>query len=173
MKVGNSKAKGSSYEREISKFFTEWLTGQSKEYFYWRSPSSGAVSTITQGNGEISGDIIALKPEGTILTGKWSIEAKTGYPSSSLHKFLKGVKNDEIEEFWKQCVGDASRSSKSPMLIYKKKGLNALVGIPYPNDFQELTGHLKSITLNYAGKLPTLQFFDMKEFFNAVKPENI
>lgn len=173
MKAGNSKAKGSSYEREISKFLTEWLTGQSKEYYYWRSPSSGAVSTITQGNGEISGDIIALKPEGTILTGKWSIEVKTGYPNSSLHKFLKNVKNDEIEGFWNQCVGDSSRSKKQPMLIYKKKGLNALLGIPFINDYKDLTGHLKSITLDYAGKLPSLQLFDMIEFFEAVRPENI
>jgi hypothetical protein len=173
MKAGNSKAKGSGFEREISKFFTEWLTGQSKEYYFWRSPSSGAISTITQGNGEISGDIIALKPEGTILTGKWSIEIKTGYPSSSFHKCLKGVKNDEIEAFWKQSVGDASRSKKQPMLIYKKKGLNILVGIPSTNDYHELTGHLKSITVNYGNNLPPIQFFDMKEFFVSVKPENI
>lgn len=173
MKAGNSKAKGSGFEREISKFFTEWLTGQSKEYYFWRSPSSGAVSTITQGNGEISGDIIAIKPEGTTLTGKWSVEIKTGYPNSNFHKNLKGVKNDEIFGFWQQSVGDASRSNKQPMLIYKKKGMNTLVGIPVPNDFNDLTGHLHSVSLSFGGKLPEVRFFDMKEFFVAVKPENI
>jgi len=89
MKAGNSKAKGSSFEREIAKFFTNWLTGQSKEYYFWRSPSSGAVSTISQANGEISGDIIALKPEGGVLTGKWSVEIKTGYPIVLFINILK------------------------------------------------------------------------------------
>lgn len=173
MKIGNSKAKGSNFERVIGAFLTLWASGQEKEKWFYRTPSSGAIATISGCNENMSGDIVACRPEGKFLTDKFSIEIKTGYESSSFHKNLKNVKNDEIFSFWNQSCGDASRSNKQPMLIYKKKGYNTLVGIPYLNDYNDLTGHLHSITLSFGGKLPDVKFFDMKEFFIAVKPEDI
>lgn len=169
--AGKSKAKGSAFEREIAKFLTKWASGQSKDYWYWRSPSSGAVSTITEANGELSGDIIALIPEGGFLTSKFSIEIKTGYPNSSFHKHLKGVKNDEIRAFWEQSIGDASRSNKYPMLIYKKKGMNILVGVPVGR-FNGRVKDLNSIVMHFGDIMP-VQFFDMKEFFERITPEYI
>ena len=119
--MAKGKGKGSLWERDIAKTLTKWLTGKEKPYVWWRMPGSGAIATISEENKELSGDIMPLRPEGAFLTDKFSIEAKTGYPSSSFHKHLKGVKNDEIRLFWEQCCGDANRASKLPMLIYKKK----------------------------------------------------
>jgi hypothetical protein len=175
MRKGGGKAKGSSFEREVSKILTKWCSGQDEEYWFWRTPSSGAISTITNGNGELSGDIIALLPEGTFMTSRFSIEVKTGYPKSSFHKHLKGVKNDEIKSFWEQCVNDANRANKLPMLIYKKKQYNALLGI------SELKGVLKrklknvpSITLSWGdGELPICHLYDMEEFLSIITPEDI
>jgi len=176
MKKGGGKRKGSSFEREISKVLTKWASGQDKEYWYWRSPSSGAVATVTEGNGELSGDIIALKPEATFLTSRYSIEIKNGYPSSSFHKHLKLLKNDEIKNFWIQCVNDASQSNKLPLLIYKKKQYNTLIGI---SDFKgvlknklENTPSLIMTWGNYCD-LPICHLFDMEEFFNTISPEDI
>ncbi len=172
MKKGGGKSKGSAFEREIAKTLTKWCSGQDKEYWFWRTPSSGAISTITQGNGELSGDIIALLPEGTFLTSKFSIEVKVGYPNSNFHKHLKGVKNDEIRLFWEQCCGDAERSKKSPMLIYKKKQYNTLIGISYLNS---KLGEIPYIQLNWGElyDLPKIYLFDMEEFLCTISPEDI
>lgn len=173
--MAKGHGKGSSWERDIAKRLTKWLTGKEKPYVWWRMPGSGAIATISEENKELSGDIMALRPEGAFLTDKYSIEAKNGYPSSSFHKHLKGVKNDEIRLFWEQCLGDANRANKLPMLIYKKKHYNALIGI------SELKGVLKqkleclpSITMTWVSEdIPTCYFFDMEIFLNTITPEDI
>ena len=122
--------KGGDWEREVSKTLTKWLTGTEKPYVFWRAPSSGGMATRSLLNAELSGDIIAIRPEGEWFINEFSIECKVGYPQSNIHKHLKKVKGDEIKAFWKQCVNDAVKAKKKPMLIYKKKGHNALVGVP-------------------------------------------
>jgi Holliday junction resolvase len=168
-KPNKSKSLGSGFEREISKYLTKYASGQTQKYWYWRSPSSGAVATITPENGDIAGDIIALNPEAAPLTGYYSIECKKSYPKTSFHGIMKGNK-DEIIEFWKQCVGDAYRARKSPMLIYKKKGYNALVGIKP----MSINLGIKSLTLDFANDmLPPVVFYDMDEFFSKVTFEMV
>jgi hypothetical protein len=171
-------AKGSTWEREVSKALTMWLTGKPKPYVWWRMPSSGAMATISEENKELSGDIMPLRPEGAFLTDKYSIECKIGYPSSSFHKHLKGVKNDEILDFWKQCNRDADLADKKPMLIYKKKMHNALIGIEC-NDYEDKLYRLPSITMAFTPEqagdqsVPDVSFYDMTEFLKAVSPEDI
>jgi hypothetical protein len=75
------------------------LTGQDKELFFYRSPGSGAVATINVGNKAISGDIMALKPEASLLIDKFSLELKTGYKGVSLDKHLKYNKADPLKAF--------------------------------------------------------------------------
>lgn len=167
-------AKGSAWERDVAKLLTTWLTGKPKPYVWWRMPSSGAMATISEENKELSGDIMPMRPEGAFLTDKYSIECKVGYPSSSFHKHLKGVKNDEIQDFWKQACRDADIASKKPMLIYKKKMCNALVGIE-EGDYVVQLSHLPSITMKFSFdiELPDVTFYDMTDFFGLVSPDDI
>jgi len=174
--MAGKSGKGSSWEREIAKILTKWLTGSEKPYVWWRMPGSGAIATISEENKELSGDIMPLRPEGAFLTDKFSIEAKNGYPSSNLHKHLKGVKNDEIKAFWEQCVGDAIRADKLPFLIYKKKQYNALVGISDVEvGFNNKLEHLPCITMNWGDTcdLPVCHLYDMQKFLNTITPEDI
>jgi len=170
-----SKSKGSSFEREIAKFLTKWVSGQEKELYYWRSPSSGAVATLNVGSKEISGDIIALRPEGAFLTDRFSIELKTGYPKASFHQHLKDNKNFEIENFWKQCVRDASKADKQGMLIYRKLGYPIILGIGCQTKFllKDYLKDVKSVHLIFDNGTPSIAFFDMKKFFEKVTPEVI
>lgn len=172
----NGKAIGSNEERRIAKYLTEWATGQKKEYVYWRTPSSGAIGTILEGNGELCGDIIAIKPEGIFLTAVFSIEIKKNYPNSSFNKFMKKNKNDEIVSFWTQTCEGATKANKNPMLIYTKSNHNTLIGIEdslltkLPEELQSL----RRLTIYMEDDiLPSCTFMDMGEFFSVVKPENI
>lgn len=175
-KLSSKSGKGSSWEREIAKILTKWLTGNEKPYVWWRMPGSGSIATLSEENKELSGDIMPLRPEGIFLTDKYSIEAKHGYPNSNFHKHLKGVKNDEIRLFWEQCVNDAVRADKRPMLIYKKKQYNSLIGISELNgQLKQKLENLPSLTMTWGNHndLPICHFFDMKEFLNTVTPEDI
>ena len=161
----NPKAKGSGFERDIAKFLTEWLTGQSKEYYFWRSPGSGGIATVLEANGTIAGDIIALKPEGTRLTNLYAIECKKGYPQSSVNKFMNS-KEDELAKFWKQTCEAASKGNRSPMLFYHKKGMNCLVAVcTQYSELKHISIHNPSFE-----NWKTAYFYDSKEFFKYHSP---
>lgn len=172
----NGKAIGNMEERKIAKYLTQWATGQVKDYVYWRCPSSGAIGTILEGNGDLCGDIIAIKPEGTFLTALFSIEVKRNYPNSSFNSFMKKNKSDDILSFWKQTCDGATKSKKHPMLIYTKIRHNTLIGISTEVNIQ-LPKELmlkRRLTIGLEDDiLPECIFYDMDEFFSIIKPEHI
>jgi len=173
--MANGKAKGSSWERDIARLFTKWITGVEKPYLFWRSPASGGLGTIKTAE-NVSGDIIAIKPEGEFLTRLFSIEAKTGYPHACLFKHLRPVKNDEVEQFWNQCITGAREDNKSGMLIFKKKGNQPIIGIERSvyDQLVDLTREMpKCILLNYTNGLPDLVLMDLAEFLVKVTPDII
>lgn len=164
--------KGSTWERDVCKFLSVWLTGKEKPYQFWRAPMSGGLATISELNSGLSGDIRALTPEAEFLTSIYSIECKNGYPKTSFWQHLRGIKNFAIEQFWEQCVRDAFKANKKPMLIYRKKGNQPIVGITNEFKFFDLL-YIQSITLTFNDKkaLPRLVFYDMKEFFKIITPD--
>lgn len=169
--------KGSAWERDVAKFFTLWASGKKKPYWFWRTPGSGAMATLSLENKELSGDIHALHIDGCFLTDLFSIELKDGYPKGSFYKHLKSNKADSVRGFWAQCCSDALRASKRPMLIWRKLNHNAVVGIEnWLND--ELCDVvdlfvLPSLMLRFNTDLPDVAFYDMKKFFDVVKPITI
>lgn len=172
----NGKAIGSGEERRIAKYLTKWVSGQDKDYIFWRCPSSGAIGTILEENGELCGDIIAIKQTGAFLTGKFSIEIKRNYPKSSFNSFMKKNKSDDIYSFWEQTCTGAKKAKKNPMLIYTKTRHNSLVGVPL-GVVEELDCGLdefRTLTISFEdGKLPSCMFFDLDEFFGTVTPERM
>lgn len=170
--MSNGKAKGSGYERTICKMLTKWLTGKDKPYVWWRSPSSGALATITAQNPNLSGDIISVLPEGHFLTDIFSIEIKAGYPKSSFHKFFKGVKNNEILQFWEQSKKDCVQSKKQPMVIYKKDRQVPLIFFPdiIKSFFQQLED-VTYFTINH--KDEKIICMKMDDFFTNVSADDI
>jgi hypothetical protein len=175
--ANNSKSKGSSWERDISKFLTLWLTEQNKEYYFWRTPGSGGIGSISPVNTDLHGDIIPLKPEADILCSKFCIECKTGYPNASIDFHLKSNKNDIIKDFWIQATEAAISSNKQPMLIFKKKGFST----PWLGITEKIYNKLKNYisTLRYVSikweteELDNLYLFELNDFFKNVTPKII
>ena len=117
----SGKSKGSAFEREICKKLSVWLTGKIKPYAFWRSPSSGAIATISEENINLSGDIIGISQEAKKICEKINFELKTGYKDTSLDKFLKYNKTDNFKNFWTQCINESC--GKLPIIVFRKKGL--------------------------------------------------
>jgi hypothetical protein len=168
--------KGGDWEREVAKFLSKWLTGDEKPYQYWRMPGSGSLATIHEENIGLSGDIRSLTPEAEFLTDTFSIETKTGYSHASLDKHLKYNKSDPLKSFWEQCLNDAMKSNKFPMLIYKKKGLpTPWVGITRQIyiGLRDNIEDLRFIHLYWGRDLLDTYFFEMKELFDLITPDII
>ena len=170
-----SSSKGSSWERDVSKYLTFWLTKQNEEYAFWRSPGSGSIGTVTGTNPNLHGDIIPVKPEAEAICSKFSIECKNGYRDASFDKHLKFNKNSEIENFWDQCVEDATMSGKYPMLIFKKKGFSSpWVGIDLEvyNKLKSNLGYMRFVHLSWEKgiDLREVYFFEMSDFFEVITP---
>lgn len=166
--------KGSEYERYISKYLTNWLTGKSKPYYFWRSPSSGMLGTIYEENIHLKGDIIPIKEE---IKDRWPlvIECKNGYPKTSFWQHFISTKFC-LEDFWKQTVEETPKD-KYPMLIYRKKGRKSVVGIDdflYKRLYKKLNclNHI-CIRWNDKSKLQDCLLYDMDGFFKAIKPNDI
>ena len=164
-------AKGGQFERDIAKTLTKWVTGQERPYVFWRTPASGALMTVANAV-DVSGDIMAIRPEGRFLTEKFSFECKNGYPKANFHKHLKKIKHNEIiDDFWEECIGDARKAGKHGVLIWRKLGLPIVIGFEL-EDTNFLRKYLKlpanTVTLGTGGILPGLQFFNFKDFFKLV-----
>lgn len=171
-------AKGSDFEREISKELTIWLTGKPKPYYFWRQPASGSLATIDEKNKNLSGDIRAIHPDAEFFTDIYSLELKTGYPKASFWQHFIPLKNYILKEFWKQCVRDAYQAEKKPMLIYRKLGRAKIVGICKTDKYilEERTDLkiLPCITLRFElTELPELILYNFDDFFKYIKPDDI
>lgn len=169
-------AKGSDFERNISKFLTKWLTGNTKPYMFWRSDASGGLATMHEENVHMTGDIKNLHPDSQFFTDIFSIECKNGYPSTSFWQHFNTTKFG-IEDFWLQSIDDATKAGKHPMLIYRKKGRRIIVGIDKYIQ-EKLNKRLEG--LNHIGvswgreDAPESCFlYDMQTFFDRVKPDDI
>ena len=171
-------SKGGEFERQICKYLSKWIQGTEKPYIFWRGRGSGAMFTLDEDTGkDFSGDIYVVRREGLFFSDKFSLECKNGYPGNSVDYHLKYNKSDGIKEFWEQCCNDANASNRSPMLIYRKKGIRPIFACiddyMYGILKKRLDG-LRFIHLSYPDtELPDMYMFGLDEFFEKITPDTI
>jgi len=169
-------SKGGEFEREICKYLSKWIQGTEKPYIFWRGRGSGGVFTLDDGSGEdFAGDIYLVRDDGRFFADAFSVECKNGYPKTSIDFHLKYNKSDGIREFWEQCCEAAEKTNRSPLLIYRKKGIKPIyVGID-EYTFKKFKGFLKTqrfIHLSYPDSvIPDLYLFGQSDFFDNITPE--
>ena len=166
--------KGSEFERQISKFLSSWLTGSERPLQFWRSPSSGGLSTRYQDD-NISGDIVAITKESKSMW-PFSVECKNGYGKINItHNFIQDSKSNNIKDFWIQCTDDCP-ADKYPMLIFKQLRHKPLVGIDH-RAYEKLKFKLSTLNICYLyfgiESLPILVLMDFKEFFECITQDDI
>ena len=113
----NSRTKGNSFERKISKILNEHFEVDE----FSRTPGSGAFAT-THKLPEY------LKIHGDIITPnkfKYCIECKKGYNKENLYSLYND--RSDFRNFLKQSEEDAEKAKKSPMLIYQQDSQPVLV----------------------------------------------
>src|SRR4030067_1921593 len=131
MKAGGGKAKGSSYEREIAKKLSLWLTAGKRNDCIWRTSNSGGQATVTKSDTQC-GDLHAVRPEAQKFFDTFSLELKN-YKELDFFQFFTGSKTEFIiNKWWSQALGVATRANKEPLLIFKINRKTEL--LVYSND---------------------------------------
>lgn len=119
----NSRAKGASAERKVCEVLGEWSGLQFK-----RSPASGGLRGHIQ---EFTiGDIICTT-KGYWESFPYCVEVKNYKEidfSSLINRINPRSKNGDyvncvIDDFWEQCIGDAKRGEKLPLLMMRYSSL--------------------------------------------------
>lgn len=127
-------AKGKSYEREISKDMSLWLTNGEDQDCIWYTKSSGGRATRRIHTKQVASkyDHGDLGPDGSKLEwwfNLFSIELKTGYgtknkKSTTLWAILDLIdssqQNPKFYDFWYQAVNDADLSNREPLLVFRR-----------------------------------------------------
>lgn len=113
MKPGRGKAKGNSWERKVATSLSKWFYNDPNCLI--RNLNSGAMATIRKGNVP-GGDIVQVKFE------------ERNFPFSVECKHFRGFNIEDIlfkrapsksYKAWQQCLNDATKGDKFPMLVGK------------------------------------------------------
>jgi hypothetical protein len=143
MKRGGGKNKGNSYEINICRKLSEWLTGSQNPPVFWRSASSGAPGTLLRRKGmksnSMDGDIAGLTDEAVRITNKVFFECKS-YASWNIETLICPDKKNTISDWWKKLVLEAYEVNKIPVLIFKRNGSTDFV-IVEDSFVEKLVGH--------------------------------
>jgi hypothetical protein len=132
-------AKGGSFELEVAKKLSLWLTDNKRDDLVCRTDTSGGRATVRtkakkETNKYLYGDLKHSDDLAKPLFDKWSIECKTGYATKS--KLKDGTnkivnwdvldlldskqKTPTLWQMWFQCTIDASLSKRQPILIFRR-----------------------------------------------------
>jgi hypothetical protein len=138
MKRGGGSNKGSSFERDICKQFSRWITNGERDDVFWRTAGSGARATVRQRRGQSTansdGDMCCLDAgsEYAWFTEGILLEIRRGYNHWRLEEFLEPkIKKGGLVAYWREEVEKKARQrGKLPMLLWKPDRRPALFFLP-------------------------------------------
>lgn len=125
MRKGGGKKKGASFEREICKALSLWVTNGKRGDVFWRSAMSGGRATIFADVRQC-GDICAVAPEGAPLVERFFIECKHYKDLQIANWALTG--KGHLADFWEETKEQAeihncsTRIDRRPLLIFRQNG---------------------------------------------------
>jgi hypothetical protein len=117
----NGKQKGASFEREVCKALSNWLSSGTQEDIFWRSALSGGRATVAFKKGKRhasqAGDITCIHPIGNALSSIFAIECKH-YADLEYKGLLTG--KGKLISFWEEINKQATRYNKHPIMIVRQ-----------------------------------------------------
>ncbi len=121
MRKGGGKQKGASFEREVCRDLSLWVSDDEQEDVFWRSAMSGGRSTVAAAKGKRltaqAGDLSCIHPIGNEFAKAFYVECKS-YRDLNILAVLKGT--GHLIEFWEETLNQATLYGKRPLLIAKQ-----------------------------------------------------
>jgi len=137
VKRGGGSNKGSSFERDICKQLSLWISKGTRDDIFWRTAGSGARATNRKRRGQTTcnseGDMGCLDAEFSWFTDGILIECKRGYNSWRIDDLLlPKTTKDSVWAIWDRLDQDARESNKLPLLVLKQDRRPVLFFFPQP-----------------------------------------
>lgn len=125
----NGKDKGSSFEREVCRRLSRWISDGKRDDLLWRSASSGGRATFqlrTKGTLATAqaGDVTAIDVAAFPLMSLIMVECKSYKDLQLPSALFKGT--GTLWGFWKRTVSDAAAFGKAPVLVAKQNRMPVL-----------------------------------------------
>lgn len=128
-------AKGSAFEREISKRLSKWWTQNEnppRDDIFWRSQTSGGRATQRMKSGKTTfgsyGDIAAVDPMGQRLLRFWTIELKRGRSHGSPWELIESSGNGcNFRDTLLQVIRSQRHAGSQGWLLISKKDRQPIV----------------------------------------------
>lgn len=127
-----SKHKGSTFERQLCRTLSLWVSAGTDDDWFWRSAMSGGRATLRvakHGAQRVAGDICATAPGGHALTDYYYIEAKHLQDIELTSFIVKGKGN--LTAIWRSTIKQAEQHGRLPMLVAKQNLMPAIVLLPF------------------------------------------
>lgn len=159
----NGKSKGSSFERQIAKALSLYLTGGQSKTELIRSVLSGgwAPGILKQVEGwRQVGDLQPNGPLGEQFRSRYAVECKH-QRKISLYDFWTKRSKDSLPGWWSKICKDSFDAGVKPMLVFRSNAMPIMVGMR-PEDVPVT---LDNCDVSYATVLPqamtVLKFEDL------------
>lgn len=127
----NSKTKGSSFERQVARDLSGWVSGGAKADVFWRTAMSGGRATVALKAGTkmlaSAGDLCAIDSAGEPFLNKFYIECKHR-KLLNLDRLVTGQTSKFIEYFTK-ALKEAREYKKTPFFIVKQNRTPILLAV--------------------------------------------
>jgi hypothetical protein len=121
MRKGGGKAKGASFERQISKDLSLWVSNGKNQDVFWRSAMSGGRTTVAMKKGNKlsaqAGDLSSVHRLGHTFIDIFVVECKA-YKTLNFESIIKG--KGFLLDFWEKVRKEAKDHDKLPMLVGKQ-----------------------------------------------------
>lgn len=192
--MGNPKAKGSGFERDMCKLFSLWWSQGTRDDIFTRSQNSGGRFTARAKKGKDThsqgGDFTYNDSTGRPFVELFSGEFKSGY--SPKYKSKKTAKvsiiswccldlidtqqaETVLDKFWKQCADDAATAGKNPLLVFRRNLRAPCIALTSIN-FKLLEadmGHCNSTKIVIQKDKMLITIIGLKEFFKWADPKKL
>lgn len=135
-KKRKNPGKGASFEREICKKLSLWISKGEHDNLLWRSITSGAHATLRRRNykdttNEQFGDIVSTNPASRFLSDSSCIECKFYSKIDVWDLAKKNTVSPNIYKFWANILDESNYCGKIPILIIKSNYKPTMFVIDY------------------------------------------
>jgi hypothetical protein len=168
MRKGGGKQKGASFEREVCKSLSLWVSGGKQEDAFWRSAMSGGRSTVAAAKGKKltaqAGDITCIHPVGQRFADRFLIECKH-YANLDYIGLL--ASRGKLLGFWLKLRKDADHYNKHPFMVVRQNRTPTMVCLDTGG--QTILA-LSPLAFTLAAPQHNLLMMDADTFFNICHP---
>ena len=150
MRAGGGKQKGASFERDVCRRLSLWLSGGLRDDLMWRSAMSGGRATVQFNRGAKnltqSGDISAVGEGAFAFCERNFIEVKHYRDLGIGRSIVCGT--GHLAKFWRVARREANRYGKRPMLVARQNLYPTIVLVEDQDERDEFAGQEMLATLH-------------------------